>query len=398
MPVKHLKQNEKTLNINFSNGNINSDTNNWGDIKDLQSMNTIINTNVSPKYKILRYLGQGIQGSLYLATDADNKRYICKKIILDNTQKQNQNQLQPQPQNNSIEKQNQLQFELKVLQYLSNNETTREYVNPCLEHKILDNNVYTIFPVFDGYSLSHYNKYLSKLQHSDYYKLVFHLIKSILHGMAKIHKTHIAHQNINENSILVSSNTNPSELFVKFTDFGLGCGYINSGIGTGNILDVNDYKNDAFFKLTSCKENSNIPIEISDSIKYKLSESSYLQLSQKYDLLCLGMIFIKLLLFFDNLDINLSNGYNKFFIEQIKQRLIEKYLSKHNDSSSIGTINSRQKNRFPLLNVSDDIKRDLLEYIRMIVNYIFCKTNKRKNCQYVLDKLVIYEKYKNDIF
>jgi serine/threonine protein kinase len=389
MPVKHLKQNEKTLNINFSTGNLNADTNNWGDIKDLQSMNTIINTKVSPKYKILRYLGQGIQGSLYLATDKDNKRYICKKIILDNTLNQNQNQ--PQPQNNIIEKQTQLQFELKVLQYLSNNETTREYVNPCLEHKILDNNVYTIFPVFDGYSLSHYIKYLSRLQHSDYYKLVFHLIKSILHGMAKIHKTHIAHQNINENSILVSSNTNPRELFVKFTDFGLGCGYINSG--TGNILDINEYKNDAFFKLTSCKENSNIPIEISDSIKYKLSESSYLQLSQKYDLLCLGMIFIKLLLFFDNLDIDLYNGYNKEFIEKIKRRLIEKYLSKYKDNTT-----HKLNNIFPLLNVSDDIKKDLLEYIRMIVNYIFCKTNKRKNCQYVLDKLVIYEKYKNDIF
>jgi len=392
MPIKH---NKKTLNINIINAspsNVNPNTQNYfsngyhGDHVDLQSLNSIINTKISPKYKILRYLGQGIQGSLYLATDVDNKRYICKKIILDNTQNQ--------PQNNSIEKQNQLQFELKVLQYLSNNETTREYVNPCLEHKILDNNIYTIFPVFDGYSLSHYNKYLSRLQHSDYYKLVFHLIKSILHGMAKIHKTHIAHQNINENSILVSSNTNPRELFVKFTDFGLGCGYINSGIGTGNILDVNDYKNDAFFKLTTCKENSNIPIEISDSIKDKLSESSYLQLSQKYDLLCLGMIFIKLLLFFDNLDIDLSNGYNKEFIEKIKRRLIEKYLSKHNDSS----IGTRYKNRFPLLNVSDDIKRDLLEYIRMFVNYIFCKTNNRKNCQYVLDKLVIYEKYKNDIF
>ena len=388
-----MKKNAQTLNINFINTSANSSNmnfnknNNKGDIQDLQSINSIINTKVSPKYKIIKYLGEGIQGSLYLAKDADNKRYICKKIFLDKSTQDQQDQ-----QDQSIEKNNQIQFELNVLNYLSNNETTREYVNPCLEHKILDNNVYTIFPVFDGYSLSHYNNYLSKLKHADYYKLVFHLIKIILHGMAKIHKIHIAHQNINENAILVSSNTNPSELFVKFTDFGLGCGYINSG--TGNILDLNDYKNDSFFKLTTCKENSNIPLEIADNIEGKLSDSTYLQLSQKYDLLCLGMIFIKLLLFFDNLDIDLSNGYNKEFIEKIKRRLIEKYLSKHNDSS----IGTKYKNRFPLLNVSDDIKRDLLEYIRMFVNYIFCKTNNRKNCQYVLDKLVIYEKYKNDIF
>jgi serine/threonine protein kinase len=387
-----MKKNAQTLNINFINTSANSSNmnfntnNNKGDIQDLQSINSIINTKVSPKYKIIKYLGEGIQGSLYLAKDADNKRYICKKIFLDKSTQDNtqDHQDQQDQQDQSIEKNNQIQFELNVLNYLSNNETTREYVNPCLEHKILDNNVYTIFPVFDGYSLSHYNNYLSKLKHADYYKLVFHLIKIILHGMAKIHKIHIAHQNINENAILVSSNTNPSELFVKFTDFGLGCGYINSG--TGNILDLNDYKNDSFFKLTTCKENSNIPLEIADNIEGKLSDSTYLQLSQKYDLLCLGMIFLKLLLFFDNLDIDLSQGYNKEFIEKVKQRLIEKYLSKASE------------NVFPLLNISNDIKKNLLEYIRIFINYIFCKTTKRKTCQYILDKLVIYEKYKHDIF
>jgi serine/threonine protein kinase len=387
MSRKQMKQNKKTLNINIIKSYINTRNdlgkkNNVIDkaVNDVVSLNNIINTKISGKYKIVKYLGEGIQGSLYLAVDVNNNRYIFKKIYLNN------NKIQEQSQNNSLEKYNQLQFELSILNYLSNNSSTREYINPCIEHKILDDNVYTIFPVFNGYSLAHYQKYLSKLEHNDYYKLIFHLIKTILHGMSKIHKTNIAHQNINENSILVSSNTKPQQLFIKFTDFGLGCGYINSG--TSNILDIDDYKNDVFFKFTTCKENSNIPVEISDKIEEKLSESAYLQISQKYDVLCLGMIFLKLLLFFDNLELDLSSGYNSDFIEKVKQKLIEKYLSQ----------SIKIRNLFHLLNVSENIKKDILEYLQMLINYIFCKTNKRKSCQYVLDKLVIYEKYKNDIF
>jgi len=208
--------------------------------------------------------------------------------------------------------------------------------------------------------------------------------------MAKIHKTHVAHQNINENAILVSSFNNPNELYVKFTDFGLGCGYINSGVG--NIMSVKDYQNDKYFKLATCKANSNIPLIISDDIVDQLSQSEYLQLSQKYDLLCLGMIFLKLLLIFDNIDIDLSSGYNKVFIQRVKQNLIDKYISKAKNGKT------KYDELFPLLNIPVDMKKNLLEYIRLLVLYVFCKTNSRKNCQYLLDKMIIYEKYKNDIF
>jgi serine/threonine protein kinase len=414
MSVKHLRKNAKTLNINtilYNNPNkkynYNKNHNNYmqndlrnnmmlnrlGDQADLRSINTVVNTKISPKYKIIKYLGEGIDGSLYLAIDNKNNRYICKKIILEDDNPENNNYPSVLNENNTNtkeEKHNQIAFELNILNYLSNNSTTREHINPCLEYKIFNNKVYTIFPVFDGYSLNHLNTYLSKLAHSEYYNLIFHLIKVILHGISKIHKTHIAHQNITENSILVSSFNKPNELSVKFTDFGLGCGYINSGMG--NIMSVEDYQNDKFFNLATCKANSNIPVIISDNIVDQLSQSSYLQLSQKYDLLSLGMIFLKLLLVFDNLDIDLSSGYTKLFIEKIKQRLVDKYISKiNNDKVKYNDI-------FPLLNIPVDMKKNLLEYIRLLVLYVFCKTNSRKTCQYLLDKMIIYEKYKNDIF
>ena len=98
------------------------------------------------------------------------------------------------------------------------------------------------------------------------------------------------------------------------------------------------------------------------------------------------LLLLKLLLFFDKMDINISNGYNKFFIENIKQHLNTIFLSQNNRQQQISYLSP--------LRVSNDIKNDIKEYIKIFVKYIFCDTNERQSCQYVLDKIIIYEKYK----
>jgi serine/threonine protein kinase len=113
------------------------------------------------KYNIIKYLGAGIRGDLYLAVDNAGKRFILKKIILDKLSEE------------TIIHTRQIQFELGLLKYLSNNNNTREYVNPCLESVIQDRTIYTIFPVFQGYSLLRFHKYLSKMNADDYYKSYF---------------------------------------------------------------------------------------------------------------------------------------------------------------------------------------------------------------------------------
>lgn len=363
-----MVSNEKLLNINLVNP-IDQSMHKH----DLQALNMVINSNVSDKYRVVKYLGEAARGSLYLAMDKNNNRFVCKKITLDQAMSQSLNK--------------QLHFELNVLRYLSTNSTTREHVNPCLEYSVIDNNIYTIFPVFDGYSLSHYKQYLAQLKHQQYYQLIFYLIKNILFSMAKIHKIHIAHQNINENAILISSTTTPKNLHIKFTDFGLGCGNIDKKV-------MNEYKDDQFF--SSCKTDGNIPVIITPNIKRQLLESEFLQISQKYDLLCLGMIFLKMLLFFEDLDIDLSTGYNHEFIENVKRRILEKYFPKSVTSGRYRlNINALSES---LDDIPEHMKNDILEYIKILLKYVFCKTNKRRNCQYVLDKIVIYEKYKNDLF
>ena len=380
-----------TTNTNTGTGNTgdsNITTNALLSPQPLQNIENIQNEN---KYNIVKYLGEGIQGSLYLANDKMNNRFICKKIMLDNAASNFSN-------TNNTEQIKQIQFELNLLKYLSQSKITREHINPCLESKIIDNNVFTIFPVFDGYSLNHLTTYLQKLNHDAYYKIVFHLIKTILHGMAKIHQSKIAHQNINNNSILVSTYSNPKQINIKFTDFGLGC-------GNGNTF------------INSCKKNNYTPINISEDVIDKLSTTDYLNITQKYDLFCLGIIFIKLLLFFesfsgiDNMDqMNQMNGKNSKnanqnnftnnknfpgfttnFNQQILDLINNKYLSKLKSKKDL-------KNIFMFLNINTEAKRDLLEYLKMLLKYVFCKTSDRKTCQYILDKIIIYEKYKNDVF
>ena len=91
------------------------------------STNGANNDNYEPeplRYKIIRYLGRGVNGNLYLALDSKGRRVICKEIHLDSN-----------PSNNALQTR-QLEFELNILKYLSNNTVAREHVNPCLDYKI----------------------------------------------------------------------------------------------------------------------------------------------------------------------------------------------------------------------------------------------------------------------
>ena len=398
--TQSLNEYKKNNNGNYINTNINSDITVINNILNnnniAQNTNNIQNTNISNnKYNIVKYLGEGIQGSLYLANDSKKKRYICKKILLNSNNQYNIRQIE---------------LELNLLKYLSSNSVTKEYINPCLEHKIIDKNIFTIFPVFDGYSLNYLIKYLMKLDNNSYYKIVFHLIKTILYGLSKIHQSKIAHQNINNNSILVSTYTKPKEISIKFTDFGLGCSNSNSNSNSieskdttsSNMVNINDYTIDnskdnidkhSFLKMNSCKFTNAVPVLLTEKVISKLVDNNFLLISQKYDLMCLAIIFAKLLLFFENLNLNLKNGYSTENEKTIMDIIDSKYLSLSDAKNKID-----YKSLFPYINVNDDVKQDIIEYLKLLRKYALCKTAHRKSCQYVLDKLIIYEKYKNEVF
>ena len=50
------------------------------------------------------------------------------------------------------------------------------------------------------------------------------------------------------------------------------------------------------------------------------------------------------------------------------------------------------------LNTPNETKRDIVEYLNIFNDYVLCEDQDRQSCQYILDKLIIYEKYKNEVF
>jgi len=401
--------NENLLNINqiISNkyGNKLVDLNN-----DIENLNSVVQNNVNNRYKIIKYLGEGIHGSLYLVkdmkplpesqqnningndgNDGNDNRIILKRINLPNS-------------NEKMMKQ--LNLELNILKFLSNNITTSEYINPCINYKILNNQILTLFPVFNGYSLKYLLSHLKKLKNAEYYKIILHVIKKILYGLSNIHKMKIAHQNITENSILVSTYIKTNEIKIKFTDFGLGC---NSNPKSSNIVNITDYekhmnnhnKNNNKNNNTEeykCNVNINTPIEISQELIDKLTDADYLLISQKYDLWCIGIIFLKLLLRFEKLDDSesgkwgIKKGYNKIFETEIKNKIIKKYLVNTNENT-----NEYDNTRDLMFSgISKTMIKDIIEYLKILNKFVLKPTPFRHTCQYVLDKIIVYEKYKND--
>ena len=412
-----------TLNTNIlydDDRNNNDDSNNNGNpsrnnkqINTINTNNTNNTNNIANKYKILNYIGKGIHGKLYIAHDrSNNNNVICKQITINGNKAQNTHQTE------------QIQFELQILKYLANNITTRDYINPCLDHKIINNNVYTFFPIFNGYNLIHFKKYLSKLPYLTYYNLIFYLIKLLLHGMAQIHSANISHQNITEDCILISSSNditnttrqqikkhanNANKLYIKFIDFGLGC---------GNSAQTQSQSRPHI--LSSCNANNNVPIIINNAIKPQLTDMAYLQLSQHFDVLALGVIFIKLLLHhFEDINIDISKGYNNN-VKKIIHNIINKYTAGYKqDKSKLKNIQNNKNNLlrnlagdspddsqsqlpyvYAKLHTIEAVKRKQLirnikNYIKIFSNYIFCNTNERQPLHYILDKLIIYEKYNN---
>jgi serine/threonine protein kinase len=403
--------NENLLNINqiISNkyGNKLVDVNN-----DIENLNSVVQNNVNNRYKIIKYLGEGIHGSLYLVKDMKPLPETSQKNI--NNDNNNDTNNDNNNDNRIILKRinlpgsnpklmKQLNLELNILKFLSNSITTNEYINPCINYKILDNQILILFPVFNGYSLKYLLSHLKKLKNVEYYKIILHLIKKILHGLANIHKMKIAHQNITENSILVSTYIKPNEIKIKFTDFGLGC---NSNPKPSNIVNITDYekhmnnhnknnhKNNNNVEEYKCSVNINTPLEISQELIDKLTDADYLLISQKYDLWCLGVIFLKLLLRFEKLDGSesgkwgIKKGYNKTFETEIRNKIIKKYL--------VNTEGDNQTRDLMFSGISETMKKDIIEYLKILNKYVIKPTPFRHTCQYVLDKIIVYEKYKND--
>lgn len=347
-------KNEKLLNIiHFSKDfTINDKKEN---IRDITNVNNIIKNNISNGYEVVKMFGIGLHGKLYLLKDKFGKQYICKKLSKSNI---------------TQEKKRQLDFELKLLKYLSSNQSVKKHINPCINYHISNNDIFTIFPITDAISLSKFKGYLDKVTPKNKIEIVKKLVKNILQAISKIHKLNISHQNINDSNILVSINQKDDDIIIKFTEFGLGCGYYK--IPKGDEYNIKDNKyilQKCYNPILNKEKNHRI---VKTDLEH-LKNSKFLENARKIDDWRISLILLDLI------------------INNSKEKLVDCSLTKYPEYSSSFENNVLQ-NILTLLE-NDKINNDYMFYLKEILNNLCVSSENRKNSNYVLDNLIFYEKY-----
>jgi len=174
-------------------------------LKPIQSVISSFNKSLLVK----KYLGSSCGGDIFLiknsnSTNNYNKKLICKKI----------------PLSSSITKPY-IQKYYKITEKLYNNSSVRHYINPILDYKIKNNDIYILFPYYSGYNLQQLKKKMLKMDNENYKIIMKHLVKKMLEGLSILHKQGIYHQKINPGCIIINTDNKKLEVRIKFYDLSI---------------------------------------------------------------------------------------------------------------------------------------------------------------------------------
>lgn len=357
--------------------------------------------NKSVIYTNPEYLGQGINGDLFKVRDkGSGGEYICKVIGY------NQAYLK------------QLKRELGLLKTIQNHPLIQEYINPCTNLFIRDNTIISLFPVFNGITLTNAITILngSGFNSSNRLLLVKYIIKEILEAVFFFHKLNISHMQIDTESILIElrepnsddltrntyispyDNTLNNEnipistrdkfiptnigiydveftpedkpLQIKFTNFGIGCGKLTEyDIVKGNNTERNtfqqciDGKNIVTFDKDPYIRQYIKVLQTASENMNRIKNSKQLSVAKLYDIWLVGLVILQLIL---KPDAEINN--------QVKNNNLS--------SSDITGINAS--------NLHDD---SLELYLNILRKYILCPIDKRRNLKFVQEMIMLGEKH-----
>ena len=350
--INHVEQNNILSNannishINNKNGKVNGKVN-------------MINNNIPKEYKLVKFVGTGYNNSQIYLAKYKEQDVICQ---ISNLPKQNEKQLL---------------MEFAVLDILSKNRNTSPYINPFIDYHLEDKGdtieTYTIFPLNTGYKLSNLKLQLKELNASSFRYYVKGIIRAVLHAICSIHKRHIAHQNIDDTSIIIGHSKslesgNPN-IKVKLVDFALSCGNIPDVMSRKNgitndiyfqrCLDIPDYFLNSRKEIDHTEWKNELQGIIKNSIK-DFKDSDYLKLAQSFDIWCCGRIFYDLI-----------------------------HCKDTTNSTLFSNDVSWQKTE---LNV-DEFPNGLKYYGNIIKTMMLVPVNKRYDARTILDKIITHEKY-----
>ena len=322
---------------------------------------TYLNNIPELKYEFKEFLGSGVFGNIY-------------KV---NPRTQPQLQPQPQLQNivckviklNSKNKQYILK-ELEILNILSEQIASNQYIIPCIEHIFHNNKAYIFFQNTNCYTVADAYPRLNVLMKSNsslYNQLIKYIIKHILHALSTIHIRNIAHQNLDNSSIILSRNLENLhdahdllDIQIKIIDFGLSCGLLDND-------DKQCLDNPNYF-MNSQITNASNTLKSNTYLTQHNKTYSNLQLAKAFDVWCCGKVLYEIL----------HNNQPKI------KKTINTTLENNNSWYSDFKLNNS------LTNATAYATR---EYNKIIETLMLVPIINRKPVNIVLEKILILEKY-----
>ena len=177
--------------------------------KDINKIKMLKDFNVTD-YKIIKKIGQGSFGQIFMVKDEYNRKYALKKIIGSS-----------EKEIKSLKQEYQILYDIQSSLY--ENHTKINIVNIYgLSTKQLDPTTYVMYVLMELSSTDWEKEILSRQKKSNYYSEdeLFKIIYDLIDTLAKLQKENISHRDIKPQNILVFFNKNNNRINYKLADFG----------------------------------------------------------------------------------------------------------------------------------------------------------------------------------
>ena len=342
------------------------------------------------------YLGQGINGDLFkVRADNTGSEYICKVIGYSHAHLK------------------QLKREIGLLKTIQSHPIIQEYINPCTKLFIRDNTIISLFPVFNGITLTNVIKIMSDTKFNSVNRLLLtkYIIKEILEAVFFFHKLNVSHMQLDTESILIelrepeASNLSRDDykvkydnslnnenipisqhdkftptnleiydvaftpedkpLQIKFTNFGIGCGKLTEyDVIHGNDLNTNKFQqcNIVPFDKDPYMQTYMKVLQMSPENMHGIQNSKQLSVAKMYDIWLIGLVILQLILKPDIYSQLMGNGP----ITSVK---------------------------IASLSDNDLIDDKLALYLNILKKYVLCPIDKRRNLKFVQEMIMLGEKH-----
>ena len=177
--------------------------------KEINKIKMLKDFNVTD-YKIIKKIGQGSFGQIFMVKDDKNRKYALKKIIGSS-----------EKEIKSLKQEYQILYDIQS--NLNEHHTKINVVNIYgLSNKQLDPTTYVMYVLMELSSTDWEKEILNRQKKNQYYseEELFKIMNDLIDTLATLQKENISHRDIKPQNILVFMNNNNDKINYKLADFG----------------------------------------------------------------------------------------------------------------------------------------------------------------------------------